>query len=414
DGRLSGVYHKKDVSNNTTYTTSTDTLANTSDDLDLTNLSYTINNDGEITARSRGIYSPAGTLSRTVSMGAGYDNAGRLTSETYNGGGQYSISRTNAYDKANNRTSVVQGGVTSTYTNYPGNRLQSVAKSGVSTRFTYDTLGRMTCSWIDTDGDSVVDTNEVRTYYRWTYSGLLKEVETWKNVGGTLTQTIVRYTYDESGTGLLYIREVVGGTKTRFHWEGYDLYLEEVQSGTTWNSKYAYMNQPSAIGSTVARFDLGANYTLDSTDTYYFYHYDEAGNVILITDKNGNVVDHFEQDAWGNDLNNTFNTARSIAQHQTSKFYDTTTGLYFFGARWYYPEIGRFISVSPLSLIAEEDYAYCSSDPVNLVDLDGKIPIPLIIGAGYILFEWGLAVYDSYDTLATVIDPNQSFTAKTI
>ena len=250
--------------------------------------------------------------------------------------------------------------------------------------------------------------------YRWTYSGLLKEVETWKNVGGTLTQTIVRYTYDESGTGLLYIREVVGGTKTRFHWEGYDLYLEEVQSGTTWNSKYAYMNQPSAIGSTVARFDLGANYTLDSTDTYYFYHYDEAGNVILITDKNGNVVDHFEQDAWGNDLNNTFNTARSIAQHQTSKFYDTTTGLYFFGARLYYPEIGRFISVSPLSLIAEEDYAYCSSDPVNLVDLDGKIPIPLIIGAGYILFEWGLAVYDSYDTLATVIDPNQSFTAKTI
>jgi RHS repeat-associated protein len=84
---------------------------------------------------------------------------------------------------------------------------------------------------------------------------------------------------------------------------------------------------------------------LDSTDTYYFYHYDEAGNVILITDKNGNVVDHFEQDAWGNDLNSTFNTARSISQHQTSKFSDTTTGLYFFGARWYYPEIGRFISV---------------------------------------------------------------------
>ena len=148
------------------------------------------------------------------------------------------------------------------------------------------------------------------------------------------------------------------------------------------------MNQPSAIGSTVARFDLGANYTLDSTDTYYFYHYDEAGNEILITDKNGNVVDHFEQDAWGNDLNNTFPTARAISQHQTSKFYDTTTGLYFFGARWYYPEIGRFISVSPLSLIAEEDYAYCSSDPVNLVDLDGKIPIPLFTQESYVLLHF--------------------------
>jgi RHS repeat-associated protein len=159
---------------------------------------------------------------------------------------------------------------------------------------------------------------------------------------------------------------------------------EEVQSGTTWNSKYAYMNQPSAIGSTVARFDLGANYTLDSTDTYYFYHYDEAGNVILITDKNGNVVDHFEQDAWGNDLNNTFNTARSIAQHQTSKFYDTTTGLYFFGARWYYPEIGRFISVSSFESITEEEYAYCSDDPVNIFDPNGYL---------------GLSVFDAIDAI---------------
>jgi hypothetical protein len=59
-----------------------------------------------------------------------------------------------------------------------------------------------------------------------------------------LPQPSFNYTYDESGTGLLYIREVVGGTKIRFHWEGYDLYLEEVQSGSTWISKYASMNQP--------------------------------------------------------------------------------------------------------------------------------------------------------------------------
>jgi RHS repeat-associated protein len=140
------------------------------------------------------------------------------------------------------------------------------------------------------------------------------------------------------------------------------------------------MNQPSAIGSTVARFDLGANYTLDSTDTYYFYHYDEAGNVILITDKNGNVVDHFEQDAWGNDLNSTFNTARAISQHQTSKFYDPTTNLYFFGARWYYPEIGRFISVSPLAPTGEEEYVYCGSDPINYCDQDGECAVAVLSG----------------------------------
>ena len=159
---------------------------------------------------------------------------------------------------------------------------------------------------------------------------------------------------------------------------GYDLYLEK-EGG---NAKYAYMNQPSAIGSTVARFTLGTNYQLDSSDSANYYHYDEAGNVILITNGSGNVVSHFEQDAWGNDLNSTFGS--DIAQHQTSKYYDSVTGLYFFGARWYNPAIGRYISVSPIAIIDEEEYVYCNSDPINQVDKDGRCAfvVGAIIGAG--------------------------------
>jgi RHS repeat-associated protein len=182
----------------------------------------------------------------------------------------------------------------------------------------------------------------------------------------------VKYTYDESGTGLLRDRTVVGRSQTRFHWEGLNLYLEEEKSGSTWYAKQAYINQPSALSGTIACFDLDVNHQLDATDNGWFYHYDEAGNVILITDKDGNLVKQFEQDCWGNDLVNNFSNTPNIHQHQTNKYLDEVTGLYFFGARWYDPKIGRYISESPISPIDEEEYAYCGNDPINYYDNNGK------------------------------------------
>jgi len=51
------------------------------------------------------------------------------------------------------------------------------------------------------------------------------------------------------------------------------------------------------------------------------------------------------------------------------KRYDGTTALYHFGARWYDPAPGRFISPDPLGFVdGPSRYAYCAGDPVNYVD----------------------------------------------
>ena len=63
------------------------------------------------------------------------------------------------------------------------------------------------------------------------------------------------------------------------------------------------------------------------------------------------------------------------------------TGLYYLKARYYDPEIGRFISpddtsyLKPAVLNSLSLYAYCGSDPVMFVDRSGKFPVIVIIAA---------------------------------
>ncbi|MBR4968174.1 MAG: hypothetical protein IKY19_08110 [Bacteroidaceae bacterium] len=49
--------------------------------------------------------------------------------------------------------------------------------------------------------------------------------------------------------------------------------------------------------------------------------------------------------------------------------------MYDSGARWQYSLIPRFSTIDPLAekYYHLSPYAYCAGDPVNLIDLDGKI-----------------------------------------
>ena len=53
---------------------------------------------------------------------------------------------------------------------------------------------------------------------------------------------------------------------------------------------------------------------------------------------------------------------------------EESTGLVYFGARWYDPEVGRFISVDPAE-DGENWYALCDNDPVNYFDPDGRLSL---------------------------------------
>ncbi|MCB9768583.1 MAG: hypothetical protein H6752_10335 [Candidatus Omnitrophica bacterium] len=61
-------------------------------------------------------------------------------------------------------------------------------------------------------------------------------------------------------------------------------------------------------------------------------------------------------------------------EHQTGKWKDDFTGLYYFWARWYDPEVGRFVKRDRIQCkYYIQPYTFSGNDPINFSDVDGNL-----------------------------------------
>ena len=76
----------------------------------------------------------------------------------------------------------------------------------------------------------------------------------------------------------------------------------------------------------------------------------------------------YTYDAFGN-LTNTPPAAIANNYEFSTKEFDPRNGLYYFGARYYDPEVGRWLTPDSLGLIDGVNlYAYVNNNPLNLID----------------------------------------------
>lgn len=105
-----------------------------------------------------------------------------------------------------------------------------------------------------------------------------------------------------------------------------------------------------------------------------FYHTDYLGSVRMITDESAAVVWQKRYEPFGGEeeqsgsINNDYQF--------TGKGWDAEAGLYYFNARWYDPDVGRFISEDPLWGNVKDPqslnrFAYGRNNPFRYVDRAG-------------------------------------------
>lgn len=125
---------------------------------------------------------------------------------------------------------------------------------------------------------------------------------------------------------------------------------------------------------------------LNSTDTLYF-HANHKGSISLITNGEGTIVSNLSYTPYGN-LVASESTGTDVSDEKyTGQKLDSGTGLYYYGARFYDPDIGRFIS--PDSIIdgpgttqGWNRYMYVHGNPVMHNDPSGNSS-EAILGAVY-------------------------------
>jgi RHS repeat-associated protein len=116
----------------------------------------------------------------------------------------------------------------------------------------------------------------------------------------------------------------------------------------------------------------------------FFVQKDHLGSTIALTDSTGNIVQSYAYDVYGTPYIATgtgFTALRDFVgnlhgndRFYTGREYEVSTGLYYYRARFYSPELGRFISRDPIGMSDDVNlYAYVGNSPMMGVDPDGRM-----------------------------------------
>ena len=123
----------------------------------------------------------------------------------------------------------------------------------------------------------------------------------------------------------------------------------------------------------------GKPYAFYYDGTLYYYITNLQGDVIRIIDTAGATICTYTYDAWGRLLNSSTNQIfKANPIRYRGYYYDTESGLYYLGSRYYDPQVKRFINadgaafatINPYSngLTDKNYFAYCDNDPVSRKD----------------------------------------------
>ena len=125
----------------------------------------------------------------------------------------------------------------------------------------------------------------------------------------------------------------------------------------------------------------GKPYAFYYDGTLYYYITNLQGDVIRIIDTAGATICTYTYDAWGRLLNSSTNQIfKANPIRYRGYYYDTESGLYYLGSRYYDPAVKRFINADGATLavtnsggLTDKNYfAYCDNNPTNRSDDGGR------------------------------------------
>jgi RHS repeat-associated protein len=303
-----------------------------------------------------------------------FDNNGNLSSLHYNKGGTPVKQYDYTYDKNQMRTSMTDNDGTHNYTYDPLYQILDATHPSVKNpleQFSYDAAG----NWLN-DNRVHNELNQLleddSCYYRYDLDGNMTEkiskatIDTihfvW-DIENKLTEVrkpglLVKYEYDAIGRR---VSKEVNGVVTQFRYDGEDMILE--------------MDSKDSL---IANYTFGPGIDdplmMHRDSNNYYYVKDGLGSVTALTDSTGNSVKEYKYGVFGIITDESGDSTLWNPFTYTSREWEKEIGIYFYRARYYDPEMGRFLSEDPIGFDGGDVniFRYCLNSPTNHVDASGN------------------------------------------
>lgn len=322
-----------------------------------------------------------------------YDANGRLASLSHNrvaGGAIFAASF--QYNEISHITQMVEGSSRRQFTYDPIQRVLSGGVASSPESYTYDLAGNRLSSFLSS-AYTVDDANRLLADDQFTYSydangNLASRTRKSDNARTNYTfnaldqlvrveapgGAVASYRYDALGRR---IEKNVGGQITRYVYNGLNILLE-YDGNNQLRARYTHGEGVDEI------------LAMERGGAVYYYLADHLGSVRRVVDAAGNTVNSYEYDSYGR---------RTAAQEgvvnpfgYTGREFDPESGFYYYRARYYDPQTGRFLSEDPIGLAGGDPnlYNYVRNNPANTVDPSGLFSFWDALD----VISFGMSLYD--------------------
>ena len=128
-----------------------------------------------------------------------------------------------------------------------------------------------------------------------------------------------------------------------------------------------YTHGPGIDEPLIMERDLDSSGAFENGEGFY-YQADVLGSVTGLTDSVGAVAQAYVYDSFGQIVQQLVTLPNPYTY--TGREFDEETGLYFYRARYYDANMGRFLTEDPIRFLAGDInlYSYVGNAPTNLVD----------------------------------------------
>ncbi len=314
---------------------------------------FNANNLNELTTITRAnTYTVAGSVSTNPTSVTVKDNANSAVAATVYGDNTFARDSVTLLDGTNTFTAIAQDSLSRKDTNVVAAYLPATVTHYYDVRGNLTNDGRRVFYYDDENQlTSVTVSNAWRSEF--SYDGMLRrrvrKEYTWQSSAWVKTNE-VRYVYD----GMLVVQER-------------DANNLALVSYTRGNDLSATSQGAGGIGGLLARTDNG-QLIAGSATAHAYYHADGNGNITALVNTNQLLAAKYAYDPYGNLLGLSGPLAEANSYRFSSKEYQANAGLYYYGFRFYEPNLQRWLNRDPLGDIGS--LALVTSDLAPVVDFD--------------------------------------------